>query len=708
MTVQRYSKLRIFLIIIGLALWYSLAWVASSHAVTWYVTQAGAGSNASDTGAWEVAPSSIGQAMSMSNFNSSLNWSGNGNIDPGDTVYFSGTITTPLVIPDGEGGLAGNYITLDGYEASDSYDVVANTGAHASAAVIDPDDFYSARAIRIYEAAYIIIQDFAITGAKSGILMSGGGSSGHMIFRRNYIHDIYDACLQTSFLTYSTVGGSLGDGNYFFDCDSKAKETSSDGTVYSHDTASDIVISYNLMENTEQDITDASNIITAAAGDRVLIEYNTFINPHGQACVSLKGKWNPEDRIVRFNKCSGAGQTGFVSMNTNLSTPGPDKNYIYANFINDSAGCFNQGRHVQTNRIWSNVCINTRSADRGYNPGGIGAYIGADEGYGGTTYVYNNTFGQNDMACGEGHSSAIRVYTASDIDLYLKNNIFYYAANTCTDRAIWVDNANLNQINELDKNTFYTDGTPYIYYNSTDYTIAQVNTTLSASNAVEDPSFTDTNGADNTDGTSDDDYTLSSAGTLGDDLSGTIATVTIQGKNYVMDYDLGLDPSGTDWTTTPPTVAVVSRDVHGWSRGAYVYTTDTSPPSVTVSNGDDYMSETSGSSARFQIDCTPVGDCTGVVVTYAFSGTATYTDDYTARAPASETQVTLTGAATSVYVDVEEDSSPEPTETVILTIIDGVTYDLGTEYISAPAYIYDNDGVVYDYGKNAMRGGILR
>ena len=68
---------------------------------------------------------SLSNAWSVSDFNSSANWSAADNsakIDPGDTVYFSGTITSELA-PKGS-GKSGNYVTLDGLE-SGNYDALS-------------------------------------------------------------------------------------------------------------------------------------------------------------------------------------------------------------------------------------------------------------------------------------------------------------------------------------------------------------------------------------------------------------------------------------------------------------------------------------------------------------------------------------------------------------------------------------------------------
>ncbi len=75
-----------------------------TFATDYHVTQNGSGARDGK---------SEGNAWSISNFNSSTNWSTTENanrIDPGDVVYFYGTITTGVVVAGN--GADGNRITL--------------------------------------------------------------------------------------------------------------------------------------------------------------------------------------------------------------------------------------------------------------------------------------------------------------------------------------------------------------------------------------------------------------------------------------------------------------------------------------------------------------------------------------------------------------------------------------------------------------------
>ena len=128
----------------------------------------------------------------------------------------------------------------------------------------------------------------------------------------------------------------------------------------------------------------------------------------------------------------------------------------------------------------------------------------------------------------------------------------------------------------MDFNTYYYSGAavPQIQWEANWYTLAELvaATVFENDGEVADPGFTD---VDN------DDFTLTEATSPGEDLSGDIGTVTILGVTYcsvacddnTLDYKWGLNPDTTDWTTIPPTVNVLDRDDHVWSRGAYVFPT---------------------------------------------------------------------------------------------------------------------------------------
>ena len=148
----------------------------NAAANTYYVTQNGNGARSGV---------SLGNAWSVSDFNSSDNWSTTDNptrIDPGDTVYFSGTITSTLR-PEGSGS-SGNYITLDGYEAGDCDPI--NSECTDSGEITNTD-----YAFYFTTQDYFILQDFRSDGGSWRFYgTSTSSDSSHIIIRRNEIHDV--------------------------------------------------------------------------------------------------------------------------------------------------------------------------------------------------------------------------------------------------------------------------------------------------------------------------------------------------------------------------------------------------------------------------------------------------------------------------------------------------------------------------------------
>ena len=180
------------------------------------------------------------------------------------------------------------------------------------------------------------------------------------------------------------------------------------------------------------------------------------------------------------------------------------------------------------------------------------------------TYTYNNTFARNgDLDSGDpdpGSAARGGWVGIAGSNHVVKNNLFYNNRPT--------GNYGYQQIFDA---TGATKEYNTIYHS------------MDIEGKVVDPGFTDPDGADNIHGTVDDDYTLAGSGnTDGADLSKCFS-VDLSGGDAWMEAHTGygryiepciddaLDPNGTDWTTTPPTVSTVKRDTYGWSRGAYAF-----------------------------------------------------------------------------------------------------------------------------------------
>lgn len=98
---------------------FHLATPAFGASETYFCSQTGAGANSGGNGTWATAPTSWATAMSIAQFNYYTNWNSSDSptdIDPGDTVYLGGAITS-TVWPKGDGA-SGSVITIRGDDAT--------------------------------------------------------------------------------------------------------------------------------------------------------------------------------------------------------------------------------------------------------------------------------------------------------------------------------------------------------------------------------------------------------------------------------------------------------------------------------------------------------------------------------------------------------------------------------------------------------------
>jgi hypothetical protein len=143
---QKISKLSLSLTLLFLILAGVFAFSAGAQAAAekHYVTQNGAGAKNG---------TSLANSWSVADFNTAANWNSAANTDdnkigPGDSVYFSGTITTKPMVPGS--GTVNNHIIIDGYENGDCQPLVAE----CTNAVNFMDGFALAG-----NAKYITVQD---------------------------------------------------------------------------------------------------------------------------------------------------------------------------------------------------------------------------------------------------------------------------------------------------------------------------------------------------------------------------------------------------------------------------------------------------------------------------------------------------------------------------------------------------------------------
>ncbi len=529
---------------------------------SYYVTQAGSGSRDG---------SSAANAWSVSNFNSSGNWSTNEistKIDPGDTVYFSGKITTSIR-PAGS-GMPGKYITLDGYKAGNATPL--NGEDTAAALITTVNDITSApdnvsyAAIYAEGTDYLNIQDFRAKSCVAGIIVSG---SNYVYVKRNYIETIRNEAIAVTKLAseickFVTIGGSAADGNFVRNAGWTTNYNSRDPKMINLYKHQDVIFSYNKVYGSGLSGDYTSNIMEVHESDRTLIEYNDLADPKIESVISLK-EYGPKNVIVRFNKIHGAPNGGVNCGGDSRGGGSVDGAYIYGNEIYGNMFGIQVRLGAKNIYIWNNIIRdNTRW--------GAGVF-----GFGGqpdNVRIYNNVFSKNTFDYTESpglNRTGLYVGDVGSNGVIAMNNLF-------SDNRINPDNNYYHQVYiasniasrvNLEHNTYYSskNKTGHIYWSNGVKTLAQVQALGQEDDTPRgkeaNPGFVNySNGDYQLDGTNTED---------GEDLSECF-DIPIQGKNYHICYSDALDSSSTNWKTTPPTVATAKQEDYGsWERGAYVY-----------------------------------------------------------------------------------------------------------------------------------------
>ena len=502
----------------------------------------------------------------------------------GDIYYFSGTFTTRITVYIS--GTNGSPVTLDGYQAGDcdpinsvcSSSAKLDAGMHVGNQIAGPD--------------YIIVQDFRMQNGSStdGCFVfypyiAGNDDQSHIdhiIVRRNYVYQVRNVLFY-----YYNGRHVIIEGNKFVHF--------GQGGFNATQAINIIQVNNALFTGNEfghdQDLypatgADSPNIVEIHGCYNQLWEYNdVYGSPTYGANLGFK-EWGPAGNIiVRFNKVHDSDQVGIT---WGGGTDELNYFYVYGNYI------YNNGQsaawvfdNADLSYWWSNIM-----SDNGQH-----AFVTWQRGQGvpDTILIINNTFSRNgklnEVEAGRG---GVTLSAGSDINI--KNNLFYNNRPGGAS-SMYHQIFELGQSPVLEHNTMWHDsdsgGKLYWYYSGGLRNLATMQGTYSRENVVpkgvvtENLSirFTNPDGADTTYGTDDDDYTITSIGTIGADLSQCFTeAVDLSGGDAWMETNSGygryiepclndaLDPNNTDWTTTPPTVAVIDRDTYGWARGAYAST----------------------------------------------------------------------------------------------------------------------------------------
>ncbi len=516
-----------------------------------------------------------GDPMSVAEFNALT-----GTGYAGDTFYFSGTIEATIDV--GIKGTAGNYVTLDGYEAGDC-DFLGSTCA--SSAYINISADYG---MELDDQDYTNIQDFRFINNSSGLYTLGdaGNTNSYLNLRR--LH--FDTCSAKG-IRLTTSNTAYKSATYLIieECvvkDTAEGDTSSAGAAMSIYNVDDAIIRNNHLYNSPGSAitTNGADGLVVLTSNRVLIE-NNVIDRFSEDAIDFKddSAITHGDVIIRYNVMHDFPKQGAITLQHESGANA----YIYGNIVYGTGGSIEWyavlvQRGFEDVFIWANVFYDTDNA-------GIGIYDQDGARPVDNMFIYNNTIVNSGLATDETSDrvkAGIRIDNASGGIYEIKNNIL--VDNNTT----WAGNLN-NQLSigadaydatTVDYNLYFTNAEDVkIHWNtSTLYTITDPvsdttwNTASSqgANDRVGDPNFANY---------SSDDFTLSASSTLAIDTGVTVTEPagdfwdppTIQGVDYstTVSLDLAIDPDNTDWTTIPPTVVMVDQDDHGsgWEKGAYAY-----------------------------------------------------------------------------------------------------------------------------------------
>ena len=548
---------------------------------THYVTQSGAGSGLG---------TSLLNAFSVASFNTAGNWdvdvADDDKIGPGDTVYFSGTITTPLYV-QGSGNAIGGNIILDGYESGDCDFLLSESSCGV---IVDTSWTMYEYGISLNAHAenpsydYITVQDFQFETSYSAILLVEGCDN--ITIQRNFINDT-----SGNGITVGCWGSDACTTNYYVTIQenvikNSAGEYDGSASIYMMHTEDFVIRSnhiYTTPDRNDGQVDDrgTDGIIPHNNVHRGLIEYNeihgmldSYSAPGnsddlGEDGIDLKAEQytTVSDVIIRYNNIYDNNQGGIT-----VHGAGVDNTYIYGNKLKNNYWHHGLwiGRGAGNTFVWSNIINKNRNS-------GIAIYDTDPytDGDPSNVNIWNNSIVDNGYG---GSNDNAGIYPAGvDDNCLIKNNILFHNTERDNEQIYVVSTG----VTDMDNNLYYFNSLnwPVVRWGASSYALAGDTSLLFGATGQEengdvgDPHFIN---IDN------EDYRLTNASVLVFDLGEVISTgvltnwspPTIQGIDYSEEVDpsIALHPN-TDWTTTPPTVAVVDRDTYGWSRGAYAFPT---------------------------------------------------------------------------------------------------------------------------------------
>jgi hypothetical protein len=569
--------------------------LAQAAETDYFVTQIGSGSRTGLTSenAWSVA-----------DFNNSSHWASAdtpSKIDPGDTVYLNGEITSSITVRGS--GTADHPITIDGSNASIRVDIVSagkiiyiENQRHLvlQNLTIDGLDHNLATAgngaaIYIREFGFptedITIQDSHLKASCSGIMLQGSVKKVNV--HRNNVElmandgvsvrvDNYDGDEKNGYDDapgYVTVGGSAANGNTFknvgyLTAGDGNNSGSHPGSVFGT-AVTDSVFSYN---HVYADMKDVGAGIYLNGAKRILVEYNAI---HGLEAVKHRSYINfktdrglySEDIVIRFNNVYDiyAGPNQYTKPGECITISGEGQHFVLH-------GNYCEGAGINMNWNWQE------------NNNGIGG-----NGY----YVWANVI--NGTKAGGGISiNGISTNTDSFSNFYILNNTIYRAV---TDHA---NGAYFYGISDSKGRAADIINGIYVMNNI----VADTRPNSSEHIGISLTSQSDLTLADNLESTSANAalYTNNALLSLqnqspaidaGADLSAydaKLPTLQIQGVSYSFSFSELLDPAKTNWlapssrdATNPQVATGNQRNHERWEKGAYIWFPTLKPEPLTPS-----------------------------------------------------------------------------------------------------------------------------
>lgn len=544
-------------LIVILSLFFFVTFLPLASAQNYYVSENGSGSKNGK---------SVQDAWSAAQFNSSVNWSKTedpNKINPGDTVYFSGTFSTRLIPQEG-GSSQNERIILDGYAAGDSDPL--NSDCKSSALLRQGMWITGGR-------DYITVQDFRMTGGPSNAAclsvydLSIPDPSDNIQIRRNYI---YDSTGPLFAISRTSAGGGVNQNeNLLIENNKmvsfgKGADAAQGVNIYNCKNAiiKNNIIGHGIGASTK---CKSANVIEVHDSQYVLFEYNKIFGAPQQDGIAIKENGS-QDIVIRFNDIHDNGQYDpNQGRAIGVKWPSTERVYIYGNrlYNNNFAGIdIADGAHSVF--IWSNIFYNN------YKEGVVSWFVaGREHGWDPEVhakdlFIYNNIFAKNGTDVSAVSHTAVSINDGTNA--FIKGNIFYDNRPTGTEHhQIYIISASTGTTT-IQNNTYIDPGqTPAVYWGKQYETLRKVknldsnDNTYKALNILKTESYNRTvtetlTGLPVYSEPTDDTYKNAI-----DTSQAVLPDLTISGQKIQLSFGIALDPIKTDWDATPPIVFAENR-----------------------------------------------------------------------------------------------------------------------------------------------------